>query len=218
MDVLSVEKIRLLELKARQIGLQERILIENASSNLFYVIDELPLGRRVLVVAGRGNNGADVLSCARKLHSRGYDVKVAVLEDKLLGEEALFQKNLLERIKVSVHTVKTGNVQQFKEFLKEKDFVLEGILGIGIKGEVAPFFKEVISLINDSGKKIVSCDIPSGLDPDKGIVLGKAINADYTVTFLGLKQGFLLNQGPGHCGKIFIADIGISREILEEGT
>ena len=213
---LSVKDLRALEQKAKDLGLDEEILIENASSNLFTVIDSLNLGKRVLVVAGRGNNGADVLSCARKLSSRGYEVIVAALEEKELGSQALFQKTILEKIKIPIYSIKKSNVASVAELFKDVDFILEGILGIGLKGEVVPFLKEVISLINNSGKKIISCDIPSGLSPDQGLILGAAIKADYTITFIAQKKGFLLNQGPDSCGKIFVVDIGISKQVLEE--
>ena len=98
MDILPVQKLRQLDNLAKELGLSERLLIENASSNLFETINKLGLGKNALVVAGRGNNGADVLSCARKLCSRGYRVKVVALEEKPLGPEGEFQKSLLEKI------------------------------------------------------------------------------------------------------------------------
>ncbi len=72
MRALAADQIRKLDQKAKQLGLEETVLIENASSNLFEIIKSLDLGRKVFVVAGRGNKGAVVLSCARKLFSRGF--------------------------------------------------------------------------------------------------------------------------------------------------
>ncbi|MFH1901907.1 MAG: NAD(P)H-hydrate epimerase [Candidatus Omnitrophota bacterium] len=211
---LPVAKIRELEKKAKDLGLEEKILIENASSNLFRIIDDLGLGKKVLVVAGRGNNGADVLSCARKLSGCGYNVKVVILEEKELGKEMVYQKTILQKLKLPVYSIKQKNIYELRELCEDRDFILEGILGIGVKGRVSPFLEEAITLINDSGKKIISCDIPSGLSPDEGIPQGAAIKADYTITFLALKQGFL-GEGRKLCGKIFVVDIGISREALE---
>jgi len=54
------------------------------------------------------------------------------------------------------------------------------------------------------------------LSPDQGVILGQAIKADYTVSFIAPKLGFYLNQGPNLCGEISIVDIGISRSILEK--
>ena len=215
MKGLSASKLREMDALAKKIGLEERILIENASSNLFKVIDRLNLGKKVLVISGRGNNGADVLSCARKLCSSGYEVEVVVLGEKELSPEASFQKGVLKRIRCQISSFNNNNISELKKLFEDRDFILEGILGIGAKGELSPFLKEAIGLINESGKKIVSCDIPSGLSPDQGVTLGQAIKADYTVTFIAPKLGFYLNQGPSLCGKIFVVDIGISREILE---
>lgn len=212
---LCVDKIRLLEKRAKMLGFGERILIENASSSLFSIIDGLNLGKKVLVIAGMGNNGADVLSCARKMSGRGYHVNAAVLQEKRIGDEVIFQKNILEEIGIPVHYIK-GDVKGLKELIRNSDFILDGILGIGIRGELPPFLKEIISLINNSNKKIVACDIPSGLSPDDGIILGEAVKADYTITFISPKQGFFLNQGKDLCGKISVVDIGISREALEK--
>lgn len=215
MKGLSVIKLRELDDMAGEIGLEERILIENASSNLFKVIDKLNLGKKALVASGRGNNGADVLSCARKLFSSGYDVTVVILSEKELGLEANFQRGVLESIGCKVITF-NDNILEIKKLFEGRDFILEGILGIGVKGELSQFLKEAIGFINESGKKVVSCDIPSGLSPDQGVVLGEAIKADYTVSFIAPKIGFYLKQGPEFCGEIHIADIGISRSVLED--
>jgi len=215
MKGLSVSELRELDDMAKEIGLEERILIENASSNLFKVIDKLNLGKKVLVISGRGNNGADALSCARKLFSSGYDVTVAIVSEKELGLEASFQREVLKEIGCKVITF-NNNIFEIKKLFEGKDFILEGILGIGVKGELNCFLEEAIDLINESGKKIVSCDIPSGLSPDQGVVLGQAIKANYTVSFIGPKIGFYLNQGLDLCGEIFIVDIGISRSVLED--
>lgn len=215
MDILPVQKLRQLDNLAKELGLSERLLIENASSNLFETINKLGLGKNALVVAGRGNNGADVLSCARKLCSRGYRVKVVALEEKPLGPEGEFQKSLLEKIKIPIHSISDSNTKELRPLLKESDFVLEGILGIGAKGALSSFLHKVIVLINEAGKKIVSCDIPSGLSPDEGISLGGAIKADYTVSFIAAKPGFFKNEGQKLCGEIFVVDIGISKNILE---
>jgi NAD(P)H-hydrate epimerase len=217
---LSVNELRKLEEKARILGLEERMLIENASSNLANIIEGLKLGKKVLAIAGRGNNGADTLACARKLLAKNYSVRVVIIKEsaKELNAEVNFQKEILEKINTPLYIIHEDNTSELKTYLKNCDFVIDGILGVGVKGEISKFLKEVINIVNASHKRIVACDIPSGLSPDEGLPLGAAIKADYTVTFIAPKQGFFLNQGKKFCGRIMVADIGISRDILEKVT
>jgi len=213
---LSVEKIRYLEEAAKKIGLNERTLIENASSNLAGIIDSLHLGRKVCVVSGRGNNGADALSCARKLAARNYKVSVIILKEKDLNPEVKFQKEILESVNLRPEIIGPGDIKKFKRIINGSDFILDGILGIGARGEFSGFLKETINCINKSRKKIVSCDIPSGLSPDTGCVLGEAVKAGCTITFIAPKKGFFSKTGKRFCGKIYVTDIGISRKMLKE--
>jgi hydroxyethylthiazole kinase-like uncharacterized protein yjeF len=212
---LSLQKILELEAKAKTLGLTERLLIENASSNLAAVIHELSVGEKILVLAGRGNNGADSLAAARKLTAQGYKVTVCLIQEKELGPEASFQKEILEKIAVSMYRIDTTNVALLTRFLKNTDCILDGILGIGVKGEVSPFLKRVFRLINESGKTIIACDVPSGLLPDNGRLAGAAVRANYTITFIAAKRGFFMRKGARLCGKIITVDIGVSRSMLE---
>jgi ADP-dependent NAD(P)H-hydrate dehydratase / NAD(P)H-hydrate epimerase len=214
-DGLLLKECRRLEEAAKKIGFSERTLVENASCNLSRILINLNLGRDIAVIAGKGNNGADVLSCARKLYNQGLNVKVVVLRYGSYSPELLWQKSIIQAQGVPLKIVGKEDLGHLASFFKKADYLLDGIFGIGIKGEIDDLAGEVIEHINKSGKKVVSCDIPSGLSPDEGIALGQAVKADYTITFIGTKQGFYLNQGPGYCGKIIVTDIGLSKTALE---
>jgi len=216
-NILNTEEIKKLDRKALGLGFSERMLIENASSNLCCLINSLNLGNKVLAVAGRGNNGADTLACARKLINRGYDVYAVVVSDKEPDKECLFQTEILKRLDVNINFIKDdAGLLALRELLNKVDFVIDGILGVGIKRNVEGMLKNAIDIINDNSRKVISCDIPSGLNPDTGTVAGSAIMADYTVTFLSSKKGFFIGEGKYHCGKIYVTDIGVSREILDK--
>ena len=212
---LRVQELRCLEETAKRIGFSERLLVENATANLCRIITDLNLGDNVIIVAGKGNNGADVLSCARKLHNQGCSVKVELLQYDLYSPELLWQESILRAEGVPLWVIGQDGLEDIRFFFKQADYILDGIFGIGIKNRVEGFEKKIIEEINASGKKIVSCDIPSGLSPDEGVVLGEAVKADYTITFIDKKQGFYANQGPDFCGKIIVTDIGLTKEALE---
>jgi len=214
-QALSVFQVRALEDKARQLGFDDRRLIEGAASNLARITESLALGKKVMVVAGRGNNGADVLCCACRLLEHGFTVTVVLLQEKVPGAEVLFWADELVRAGLSIRAITAENINSFDPGVEDVDFVLDGILGIGASGEVSALVRQVIEKINQSKKPVVACDVPSGLCADDGKILGAAVKAAYTVTFIAPKRGFFLNQGRQVCGRIFVADIGVSRQELE---
>ena len=216
-NALSVEDLRKLDAKAIQIGFSERALIENASSNLCCIIDNLNLGRKILAAAGRGNNGADTLACARKLSNRGYKVYAAVVSDKNINSECSFQAGILKRLGIHIDFIESiSGLAGVEKLISEVDFVIDGLLGVGVKRPVEGLLGRAIDIINSGGKRVVSCDVPSGLAPDTGRVITRAVMADYTVTFLSYKKGFFTDEGKRYCGKVYVADIGVSREMLEK--
>ena len=96
--------------------------------------------------------------------------------------------------------------------LKKSNIILDGIFGTGIKGDIKEPFSKVIDLINYNKETsfILSVDIPSGLDPDSGKIIDKAINADATITFHRPKHGILKNFE--YAGKLIVKKIGIPFE------
>ncbi|MBN2483204.1 MAG: NAD(P)H-hydrate epimerase [Candidatus Omnitrophica bacterium] len=215
MHALDAAAFRALDEKAKTLGMPERILIENASSNMCAIIDALGLEKKGIVVAGRGNNGADVLSCARKLLSRGYDLTIVALADKEPNQEVQFQLALLKKI-TEVHILrKKEEIDSWGRLSCGKAFILDGILGIGVKGTLNEFLQRIIAAINATKIPVIACDIPSGLSPDTDNRGACAVKADYTITFLAPKRGFFLN-GLHFCGRIIVTDIGLSKSILEQ--
>ena len=86
--------------------------------------------------------------------------------------------------------------------------LIDAIFGIGLKGKVEGIFKAAIQGMNSSKRIIVSVDIPSGLDVNKGRVLGVAVKANYTLSLIAIKRGILINQGPQFSGKLIVRHIG----------
>jgi len=211
---LECAQIKALDRKAIALGLSEVLLIENAASNLAGFVQTVAEDKELLFISGRGNNGADVLSCCRKLYCRGYKVKAVIVSDKELNQEAGFQRGLLEKFFSLTVIGKEEDTALLKNLCGQADLIVEGLIGTGIRGKADGLYAQAIEIINQSGKKVVACDIPSGLLPDQGYSGGPTVKADWTVTFLAPKKGFFLNRGQDFCGKIILTDIGVSRSAL----
>ena len=98
------------------------------------------------------------------------------------------------------------------------DLVVDALLGTGLASNVREPIAGLIGWVNELGRKgatVLAVDIPSGLDCDSGEPLGAAVQADVTVSFVGLKKGFTGLTAQGYIGEVIVADIGAPRELVE---
>ncbi len=181
--ILTVKDMRSAdEFTINKLGISEKELILRAGSAVADEIIKRLRGGRVLVCIGKGNNGEDGRVIADIL-SKTHGFTVASI------------------------SVANGI---FKLFDREFDIIVDCIFGTGLDREVEGRYKEAIDRINSSGAYIVSCDIPSGLNGDTGLVMGTAVKANLTVAIQEYKLGHFLNDGPDYSGKVIAKDIGIS--------
>ena len=99
----------------------------------------------------------------------------------------------------------------FSDLIKHSDIILDALLGTGIRGELKTIYKYVINLINKSKAFKISIDIPTGMDPNTGIILDKIVKPDVTITFHKIKKGLLVNKS--QIGKLIVNSIGIPKNI-----
>src|SRR5688500_2158887 len=88
--------------------------------------------------------------------------------------------------------------------------VIDGLFGIGLAREITGAHAALVDYANRQRCPVLALDIPSGIQADTGRVLGCAVRATHTVTFIALKPGLLTLDGPDHCGEIRIADLGVA--------
>lgn len=94
------------------------------------------------------------------------------------------------------------------------DIVIDALFGVGLNRTLsAPIQSQIIKL-NQSRRIVIAVDIPSGLDCDTGLIYGACVKANWTLTIFPAKPGLFLNQGPAHCGRIRLVDIGFPRELV----
>ena len=169
---------------------------------------------RAVIVAGPGNNGGDGVAVARYLYMN--DVETDVL---FLGDPG---GALPDGLAVNIEIIKTLPVRFInyneKNFLSaaadaigSAHLVVDALFGIGLKRPAEGIYDTIIKMINDNARRVLSVDVPSGVDADSGRVAGRAVRADATVTFTYPKVGLLLYPGAELAGEVFTEDIGITK-------
>ena len=155
------------------------------------------------VVCGKGNNGGDGMAAARHLHRWGRLAGVACIDAAPPSGPAAEQARALTALGVSI-----GPELDFAG----AQLVVDALLGTGISRAPDGRMAEWIEAINASGRRVISVDVPSGLDADSGVAAGTCVRAAVTVT-LGLpKPGLLVADGPAYAGEVWVADIGMPFE------
>ena len=161
------------------------------------------MAHRIVIVCGSGNNGGDGYVLARFAQAAGLTVSVlAAVAVETLRNDA--------RQAYDDYRGSGGQVRPFSpDLLREGEVIVDALLGTGLKGGVRPQLEKVISQINSAGRPIFAVDVPSGLDSDTGVPLGETVRADCTVTFVGLKTGLFIGDGPEFAGTVFFDDLEV---------
>ena len=170
---------------------------------LRYLRTRWPMAHRIVIVCGGGNNGGDGYVLARFAQAAGLTVSVlhAVSPDELRNDA----RQACEDFKNS-----GGQLRPFSpDLLREGEVIVDALLGTGLKGGARPEIAKVIAQINSAGRPIFALDVPSGLDSDTGVPLGETVRADCTVTFVGLKTGLFIGDGPEFSGTVFFDDLEV---------
>lgn len=167
-----------------------------------------PTANELTVVAGHGNNAGDGYLIAVLARRAGWAVRVLAVGDpqRLQGDAGLAHAEA-RREGVAI--------QAWVEQAPLRGVVLDALLGTGLTGEVREPYAGVIGTINASGLPVAAVDIPSGLCADTGRVLGVAVRADLTVTFIGLKLGLFTGDAADVVGDWVFNDLQASPEAFE---
>lgn len=168
------------------------------------------------VLCGPGNNGGDGVAAARILRGMGFRVRAFLVGDrrKMTPDERAMEKKLEEA---------GGALEEFRPedrrqmlWLSLCGCLVDALLGVGLSRPVEGDALLAVRLMQGRSplKRVVSCDIPSGVHADTGAVLGEAVRADRTVTFTCAKPGLYLGEGASCAGLVTVADIGIPHRLI----
>ncbi|MDV5165329.1 MAG: NAD(P)H-hydrate epimerase [Candidatus Scalindua sp.] len=198
------------------------ILMENAGKNAAEEILKMLPGTdsaRVAVFCGKGNNGGDGFVIARHLHNKGVDVSVYLTTEvsRVLSDgDSSTNLKILLNMNLEINELHEGHIEKIGEVLHDYNVIVDAIFGTGLRGEVREPVRTLIAKINEADVPVVSIDIPSGLDCDDGVVLGTAVKATKTVTFVAAKTGFFEECGKEYTGELIVSDISVPRELIEK--
>ena len=157
-----------------------------------------------LFFCGKGNNAGDALVIARLLAEKGYTITICFVDGtSQLSPNTQKNLTLLQKLDGDVSYVEWNTDMSINSY----HFIIDGMLGTGLKSKVRSPYSEIINWINTSEKTIFALDNPSGLNADNGQTMGVSINATYTLTFGALKTGFYLNDGLESTGEIILCEL-----------
>ena len=190
--MISATDSRVLDANSEALGVPVASLMDNAGSAIANFLDSNYPSERILFVCGPGNNGGDGFAAALRMDPSR--VKVALLKkaSQIHTDIARERYSLLE-CDISMYS---------GDCIDQSDVIVDCALGTGISGTVRDPYRQFIIDANESGKTIISVDIPSGLGTDL------AIRPSHTITFHDVKIGMDISN----CGEIIVADIGIPTE------
>lgn len=220
MKIVNAEQMQALDRGATSAyGIPSILLMENAARGLVDQIetDFGPLkAKRIVIFAGRGNNGGDGLAAARHLRMRGAKVAVYLFsETARVAGDARISLDIWKATGGRFFEQHNTSSKQLQHDLSHSDLVIDALLGTGLSQAIRAPFDEAVNAINQCESPVVSVDIPTGISSDTGEILGAAVKADATYTMALPKWGHFLQDGMEQRGRLRVVDIGIPPELIE---
>lgn len=172
----------------------------------------------ILIVCGRGNNGGDGFVACRKLLLEGYSVKIIIIgNSSTIKGDALINLTILNHMCEDILCVKTlEEVNDTSMLFLDADVIVDAIFGTGLNSSIRDLEEGVIEMINEAKAKVVSVDIPSGINGSTSKVMGCAVRADITVAFDSPKCGNMLYPGVEYNGNLKVVKIGIPEACYDQ--
>ena len=211
--------IRIKAITTKQMIEVDRIATEETGPNLFQMMENAGrnlalsaldmLGNswqnaNIVVLSGKGGNGGGGICCARHLANRNLNVTLCITDKNKLGEVPLYQRKIYKET--------SGTETEIEHLQKLKpDLIIDAIIGYSLKSAPRGNALKMINWANKQDTKILSLDVPSGVDSTSGKTYGAFIKANRTLTLALPKTGLL----PELTGELFLADLGIPEKVYK---
>ncbi len=199
---------------AAECGIPSLLLMENAGAETVReLLAAFPEAARsgVLVLCGRGNNGGDGFVISRRLLGRGVSVRTILLArgEEVRGDARVNLEILGKLGAAPIEIGAAGDLAAVRGAIGSAGLVVDALLGTGAQGPARGVVADAIDCLNQSGRPVVSVDIPSGLGADQSEPPGPAVRASLTVTFAFPKRSLVLFPAAAYAGAVRVVDIGI---------
>ncbi len=200
----------------KALGISEFDLMCKAGEAALHVLaSQWPPAQRILVLCGTGNNGGDGWVLARLAAEAGYDCQVALFgAPSRISGPARLAWNAWRDGALGEH-LNAEDLSSESLEADHYDVVVDALTGIGLSGPARDTFIDLVTMVNESSVPVLSLDVPSGSDADTGSVIGAAIYAATTVTFIAHKPGLLTGAALNHVGQLVLADLGAPPSVFQ---
>lgn len=199
-------------------GVPSLLLMENAGrACAFELMRELGGDPEpVLVLVGPGNNGGDGLVIARTLVNHGLAARVVFVgsSEQLESGSSDFATNLALWRDLNEPIEVVSDPADLRAFGRGTGWVVDALFGTGLTRPLEGLYAAVVEAVAGLGCPVLAVDMPSGLDADEGRVLGVALPARLTVTFVASKPGLEKADGPALAGRVVVVEIGVPRPLV----
>ena len=188
------------------LGIPGIVLMENAAASFVKNLDLT--ADSYLVICGKGNNGGDGYAIARQLNALGKNITVFCIDNQNMSKDCKINYEICKNMNIKI----SSDIDELDELLINSRGVIDGIFGTGLNSPVTGIYREVIEKINRHSQhcKIYSVDIPSGINGNTGEIMGTAVKAFKTVSFVIYKKGFLNRKNKEYFGEIRVENIGVN--------
>ena len=221
MKVLTSTEMRAIDRKAIvEIGIPGSVLMENAGIRIVAALKRrfpVPERERIVIVAGKGNNGGDGLVVARHLWNRGARPSVLLIASagEVKGDAAV-NLRIARNMGIPIKEIRTpGDWKRQKRVLRGATLIIDALFGTGLGKPLGGIYALVVGDINAANAYRVAVDIPSGLSSDTASILGPCVRADMTVTLAAPKIAHVLPPAEEFVGELIVAPIGIPAALFD---
>lgn len=200
--LVTPDQMQTLEAITDRSGITYGHMMERAGKALAdTIMERYPEQKKVLFLAGTGNNGGDCYAAAYHLKQAGWLPEILAPNGEPRSDISIAARDRAKREGIPMYAESYDFIWQGKEI------IVDGIFGTGFHGDLSPAIQEILK--DREGQIHIACDLPTGGNAASGAVCKGAFRADLTVTFGAEKLGMSQYPLRSYCGEIVIADIGI---------